>query len=161
MFSSDYNENFETFSQLKGELGLVYTFFDKLTLQYTSKAGITIGDNDNEILDYHLGGYNENYINTFESFFGYEFGAFSGSSFLLSTITLRYEIFKNNYIMGTANAARVGSDLWKEVNIFEDTKLGFGIGYGLDSFLGPIEFNYTYSPDTKENYLYFNLGYWF
>lgn len=161
LLSSDYNENFDSFSQLKGELGFVHTFFDKLTLQYIAKAGVTIGDNDNPILDYNLGGYNENYINTFESFIGYEFAALNGNGFLKSTLNIRFEIFKNNYIMGAASAARVDNDLWNDGDIFADTKTGLGIGYGLDSFLGPIELNYTYSPDTKENYLFFNLGYWF
>ena len=161
LFSSDYNENFDSFSQLKGELGFAYTFFDKLTLQYIAKAGITIGDNDNPILDYNLGGYNENYVNTFESFIGYEFAALNGSGFIKSTLNIRFEIFKNNYLMGAASAARVDKDLWNDGDIFADTKTGLGIGYGLDSFLGPIELKYTYSPDTKEDYLFFNLGYWF
>ncbi len=161
LFSSDYNENFDSFSQLKGELGFAYTFFNKLTLQYIAKAGITIGDNDNPILDYNLGGYNKNYINTFESLIGYEFAALNGGGFMKSTLKIRHEIFKNNFLMGTASAARVDDDLWNEGDIFADTKTGLGIGYGLDSFLGPIELNYTYSPDTKDNYIFFNLGYWF
>lgn len=161
LFSTDYNDVFDSFSQLKGELGFAYTFFDKLTLQYIAKAGITIGDNDNPILNYNLGGYNENYINTFESLIGYEFAALNGSGFLKSTLHIRYEIFKNNYLMGAASVARVGNNLWNGGDIFEDTKTGLGVGYGLDSFLGPIELNYTYSPDTKQNYIFFNLGYWF
>jgi len=161
MFSSDYYEDFKPFSQLKGELSFVHTFFNKLTTHFTAKAGITIGENENPIFFYILGGYNKNHINTFESFLGYEFASLSNNGFLLSKMQLRYEIFKNNYLMGTVNVARVEDNLWNNGNIFEDTKTGFGIGYGLDSFLGPIELNYTYSPDTKENYVFFNLGYWF
>ena len=161
LFSSDYNENFDTFSQVKGELAFVYTFFDKLTLHYIAKGGVTIGDNDNGILDFNLGGYNQNYINTFESMIGYEFAALNGDSFVKSSLNIRYEIFKSNYLMAAVSVARVGDDLWNNGDIFEDTKTGLGIGYGLDSFLGPIELNYTYSPDTKENYIFFNLGYWF
>ncbi|PCI09495.1 MAG: patatin [Flavobacteriaceae bacterium] len=161
VFSSDYNDNFNSFSQLKGELGFAYTFFDKLTLQLISKAGVTIGDNNNPILDFNLGGYNENNINTFESLIGYEFAALNGGSFVKSTLKVRFEIFKNNYLMGAASVARVDDDIWNNGDVFADTKTGFGIGYGLDSFLGPIELNYTYSPDTKNNYIFFNLGYWF
>jgi len=161
LFSSDYLENFNSFSQLKGELGFAYTFFDKLTLQYTAKAGVAIGDNNNPILDFNLGGYNQNYINTFESMIGYEFAALNGSSFVKSSLNVRFEIFKDNFVMGEASFARVGSDIWNGGDIFADTKTGLGIGYGVDSFLGPIELNYTYSPDTKQNYIFFNLGYWF
>jgi NTE family protein len=63
--------------------------------------------------------------------------------------------------MATANYARIGSDLFNEGRIFENTKSGYMLGYGLDTFLGPIEFNYTWSPDHSENYWYFNVGYWF
>ncbi|PHR68965.1 MAG: patatin [Lutibacter sp.] len=161
LFSSDYNNNFNSFSQLKGKVGYAHTFFDKLTMHIISEGGITIGVNDNFVLDYHLGGYGENYINTFTPFQGYEFASLSKSAFLKSALTLRYEFVENHYLMSTINLARADDDLFNQGRIFEDTKTGYGIGYGFDSFLGPIELNYTHSPDTKESYWYFNLGYWF
>jgi len=161
LFSSDYNDDFNSFSQLKGKIGFAHTFFNKLTAHITSEAGITIGDNNNFVLDYHLGGYGENYINSFIPFQGYEFAGLSSSSFLKSALTLRYEFAEKHYLMSTLNVARTDSDLFNKGNIFENTKTGYGIGYGYDSFLGPIELNYTHSPDTKESYWYFNLGYWF
>lgn len=161
LFSSDYYENFTSFSQLKGKFGYAHTFFDKLTLHYISEAGITIGDNNNEILNYHLGGNGENLINTFIPFIGYDYASLTDSGFLLSTFKIRYELFKNHYLLSAINAARVDEDLYNDGQIFEDTKLGYGVGYGVDTFLGPIELNYTYSPDTKKNYWFFNLGFWF
>lgn len=161
LFSTDFNENFNSFSQLRGEFGYAHTFFDRLTAHFISEAGITIGDNDNEILDFNLGGYGDNFINTFIPLYGYEFASLSGNGFLRSTLKMRYEFTENHYLMGAANAARVEDDIFNEGRIFEDTKLGYGIGYGFDSFLGPIEINYTWSPDTHKNFWYFNLGYWF
>ncbi|MCF6280518.1 MAG: patatin-like phospholipase family protein [Flavobacteriaceae bacterium] len=161
LFSSDYNDNFNSFSQLKGKFGYAHTFFNKLTAHITSEAGITIGDNNNFILDYHLGGYGENYINSFIPFQGYEFAGLSNSTFLKSALTLRYEFIKKHYLMTTLNVARADSNLFNGGDIFENTKTGYGIGYGFDSFLGPVELNYTHSPDTKESFWYFNLGYWF
>jgi NTE family protein len=35
------------------------------------------------------------------------------------------------------------------------------VGYGLDTFLGPIEINYAWSPENNSNFWYFNVGYWF
>ncbi len=161
LFSTDFNKNFNSFSQLRGEFGYAHTFFNRLTAHFISEAGITIGDNDNEILDYNLGGYGENFINTFIPHYGYEFASLSGNAFLRSTLKMRYEFTENHYLMGAANAARVEDDIFNEGRIFEDTKLGYGVGYGFDSFLGPIEINYTWSPDTEKNFWYFNLGYWF
>lgn len=159
--SSDFNNNFVSFSQLKGKVGFAHTIFNKLTTHIVSEAGITIGENENKVLDYNVGGYGENFINTFIPFNGYDYASLTGDSFLRSTFMLRYEFLPKNYLMATANYARVGQDLLNEGKIFEDTKSGYMFGYGLDTFLGPIEFNYTWSPDHRENYWYFNVGYWF
>lgn len=159
--SSDFNNNFVSFSQLKGKIGYAHTFFHKLTAHIVSEAGITIGENENRVLDYNVGGYGENFINTFIPFNGYDYASLTGNSFLRTTFMFRYEILPKNYLMATANYARVGQDLLNEGRIFEDTKSGYMFGYGLDTFLGPIEFNYTWSPDHNENYWYFNVGYWF
>ncbi|AOW20855.1 patatin-like phospholipase family protein [Urechidicola croceus] len=161
LFASDFDENFNSFSQLKGKIGYVHTFFNSLSAHITSEAGITIGENSNEILNYNLGGYGDNYINTFIPFYGYEIGSLSGQGFLKTNLALRYEFIKNHYLISNANAARVENDIFNEGRIFENTKLGYGLGYGFDSFLGPIEINYNWSPDTHNHFWYFNLGFWF
>ena len=38
---------------------------------------------------------------------------------------------------------------------------GYAVGYSLETFLGPVEAKYTFSPDTKKGFWFFNLGYWF
>ena len=38
---------------------------------------------------------------------------------------------------------------------------GFVLTYGLNSFLGPIELTWSYSPEVKRRSIYFNLGWWF
>lgn len=161
LFSSDYLNNFTSFSQLKGKIGYAHTFFNKLTLHYIGEAGITIGDNNSPILDYHLGGNGENLINTFIPFHGYDYASLTGPSFLLSHLKIRYELFKNNFLMTGVNVARVEENLLNDGSIFDDTKVGYAFGYGVDTFLGPIELNYTYSPDTEKHYWFFNLGFWF
>mgnify|MGYP006075702933 CR=1 FL=1 len=161
LFSNDYNNNFNSFSQLFGEFGYAHTFFDKLTFHFITQAGIKIGNNDNDVLDFHLGGLGDNFINTFIPFYGYKFGSLSGEGYLLSTLKGRFKLFKNHYFLWAASAARVEKDLFNEGMLFENIKLGFGLGYGIDSFVGPVELNLTYSPDTNENYWFFNLGYWF
>ena len=159
--SSDYTNNFVPFSQLKGKAGLAHTFFNKLTAHFISEAGVTIGENKNRVLDYNLGGYSENYINNFIPFYGYDFAELNENSFLRSALTLRYEFLPKNYFSATANYARVEQNLFNEGKIFNNTKSGYMVGYGLDTFLGPVEINYTWSPDHKEDYWYFNVGYWF
>ena len=159
--SSDYNNNFNSFSQLKGKFGIAHTFFNKLTTHFISEAGITIGENNNRALDYNVGGYGENFINSFIPFYGYDLAELTSNAFLKSGLTFRYQFLPKNYISATANYARVERDLFNEGKIFENTKSGYMVGYGIDTFLGPIEINYSWSPDHSEKYWHFNVGYWF
>jgi len=159
--SSNYNGNFNTFSQLSGRLGLAYTFFNKLTFNILSEAGVTLGNNEEEILDYHLGGYNENYINTFKPFYGYGFAELNESAFLRTAVTIRYEIFKKNFLSFTGNFARLNDDLWNNGQIFEDTKSGYAAGYGVNTIIGPVELHYSWNPDTNRDFWYINVGFWF
>ncbi len=159
--SSEFDTPFIPFSQLKGQIGLAHTFFNKLTLHFKSDAGITLGNNENRALDYNVGGYGENFINNLIPFNGYDFATLNENAFLKSSLTARYEFFPKNYFSATANYARVENDLFNEGRIFQNTKSGYMMGYGLDTFLGPIEINYAWSPDHGERYWYFNVGYWF
>jgi NTE family protein len=159
--SSDYNNNFVPFSQLYGRLGVAHSFFDKLTLHLLSEAGLTIGNNENQVLDFHLGGYNENYINTFVPFYGYGFAELNESAFLRTALTIRYELFKKNFLSFTGNFARLNNDIWNDGRIFEDTKTGYAAGYGVNTILGPIELIYSWNPDNNNNFWYVNVGFWF
>lgn len=168
---SDRNENlhrfipnsdlYNQFSQVSGALGFAKTFYDRLTFQYTSEAGYTLGNLSSEIFDFRLGGYNQNYINNFVSFYGYDTGTLNNQSFLKSEFNFRYRVYNNQYATFIANYARVESDVFKKGQLFSNTKSGYAVGYGIDTFIGPIEFKYTWSPDHKENYWLFNLGFWF
>ncbi len=160
-YSSDFNDNFTPFSHLYGRLGIAHTFWDKFTLHLISEAGVTIGSNGNEVLDYHLGGYNENYINTFVPFYGYGFSELNESAFLRTALTARYEIFKKNFLSFTGNFARVNDDIWNDGRIFEDTRSGYAFGYGLNTIIGPIELVYSWNPDNNNNFWYVNVGFWF
>ena len=157
----DEVDNFNPFSLVYGKLGFATTFFDKLTFHYISEAGITIGDNDNPIFNYSLGGNNENFVNSFVPFYGYDVADLTETAFLKSAFTLRYNPFEKHYISFTGNYARVASDLLNEGAIFDDTKSGYAVGYGLDSYIGPIEIKYSWTPENKQNYWFFNVGFWF
>lgn len=159
--SSDYNNNFVPFSQLYGRLGIAHSFFDKLTLHLLSEGGLTIGNNENQVLDFHLGGYNENYINTFVPFYGYGFAELNESAFLRTALTIRYELFKKNFLSFTGNFARLNNDIWNDGRIFEDTKTGYATGYGVNTILGPVELIYSWNPDNNNNFWYVNVGFWF
>jgi NTE family protein len=159
--SSDYNENFKPFSHIKGKVGLAHTFFDKVSMHVIGEAGSTIGDNENTVLDFNIGGYGENFINNLISFNGYDLAELNTNTFVKAGLTVRYEFLPKNYISTMANYARVDRNLFNSGKLFENNITGFMVGYGLDTFIGPIEVNYTWSPDHEMNYWHFNIGYWF
>jgi NTE family protein len=161
MVSSDYNEDFTPFAQTKGTLGFATTFWDKLTFQLTSEAGFTLNKRDSDVFDFYLGGYNKNYINTFVSFYGYDFAELSDDTFVKSEFNLRYAFSENHYASFIANYGRIDGNVFRDIDLFKDIKSGYALGYSYNTFIGPIELKYSWSPDTNENYWLFNLGFWF
>ncbi|ARV15438.1 patatin-like phospholipase family protein [Polaribacter sp. SA4-12] len=161
MLSSDYNEDFTPFAQTKGTLGFATTFWDKLTLKMTNEAGFTLNKTDSDVFDFYLGGYNQNYINTFISFYGYDFAELSDDTFLKTEFNLRYAFSENHYASFIANYGRLHRNVFENIDLFKNVLSGYAIGYSYDAFIGPIELKYSWSPDTNENYWLFNLGFWF
>ncbi|MFT6064929.1 MAG: NTE family protein [Polaribacter sp.] len=159
--SSDYNKDFKPFSQTKGTIGFATTFGDRLTFQNTNEAGFTLNNPVSDVFDFYLGGYNQNYINTFISFYGYEFADLSNDSFIKSELNIRYRFYEKHYASVIANYARLDDNVFEDIDIFKNIKSGYALGYSYDSLIGPIELKYSWSPDTKQNYWLFNLGFWF
>jgi len=155
------SDPFHQFSQLGGTFGFASTFSDNLTFQYTSEVGYTLGKKSFEVFDYRLGGYNQNNVTNFTSFYGYDTGSLGNQSFLKSEFNFRYEVFAKNYAVFIANYARVERDIFEDGDLFKNTKSGYALGYSIETFLGPVELKYSWSPDHNENYWLFNLGFWF
>ena len=152
---------FNQYSQIDGRLSFAKTFYDKLTFQFISEAGFTLGEEDSEIFDYRLGGYNQNYINNFIPFYGYSISSLSDQSFLKSEFHFRYKIFENHHLGVLANYARVSKNVLNRGELLNETKSGYAVGYSLETILGPIELKYAWSPDHNDRFLLFNLGFWF
>ncbi|WP_439130780.1 patatin-like phospholipase family protein [Polaribacter sp.] len=159
--ANSHNETFKSFAQTQGTLGFATTFFDKLTLKITNEAGFTINTAGSDVFDFYLGGYNQNYINTFVSLYGYDFAELSGDSFVKSEFLFRYAVAENHYATFIANYARLDSNVFKDIEIFKDIKSGYALGYSYNSLIGPIELKYTWSPGRQQDFWVFNLGFWF
>ena len=159
--SSDYNNTFTRFSQAKGTLGFAKTFGDRFTFQLTNEAGFTLDAPQSDVFDFYLGGYNQNYINTFVSFYGYDFAELSNNSFVKSEFNFRYRFGENHYASFIANYARLDTNVFKDIDLFKDIRSGYAFGYSYDTFIGPLEIKYSWTPDLKQQYWLFNLGFWF
>ncbi|GGI56516.1 patatin [Winogradskyella haliclonae] len=160
--ASGFNNDFEPFSIAKAEIGYAFSPLDKLSINLKTSGGFQLGDRSTNFLNFAFGGYGENFINNIDSFYGYDYLSIVGNSFVKADINLDYELFKKHYIILSGNFANI------EDNIFDDDEwisvpdyTGYALGYSIETFLGPIEAKYTISPELKESYWFFNVGFWF
>lgn len=156
------NKDFEQFSIAKAKAGYAHTFFKKLALVFTSEGGFKIGPDATQSLDFFVGGYGFKSINNIKPLYGYEALDLRGNTYLKSVLTLDYEIFKNNHINISGNIANVGDDLFENGEWIDRINYsGVAFGYGIETFLGPIEAKYSFSPEHDDGHWYFSVGFRF
>lgn len=160
--ASKFNKDFEEFSIVKTDIGYAISISDKVALKTEASGGFKIGESSTTTLGFGLGGFGNNYINNFSSFYGYDYLALTGDSFVKAIFTLDYEIFKKHHILLAANFANIEDGLFDSGQFFSSPdNSGYALGYSLETFLGPLEGKYTYSPETGNGYWFFNIGFWF
>ena len=109
-----------------------------------------------------MGGYGYKPFNNFRHFYGYDFVSLTGNSYVMGSLSFDYEIFKKNHINVAANYANIGYDIfvndgWLKLPTFS----GYSVGYGLETLLGPVEIKQSWSPETKDSFTWFGVGFWF
>ncbi len=155
-------DDFASFAIAKADIGYVFSFSDKLALKIATQGGFQIGNDTTRTLDFALGGYGNNFINNFQSFYGYDFVSLTGDSFVKALIDIDYEIFKKHHIVASANIANIEDNIFESGEWFSSPDYtGYALGYGFDSFLGPLEAKFSYSPELDESIWFFSLGFWF
>lgn len=160
--STDYNNNFSEFSIAKADIAYAFSLSDKFSVLLDSKGGFKIGQDTNTSMNFALGGYGNNFINNFVGFYGYDYIALTGNSFVKGSINLDYEIFNDHHLNISANYANVGDDIFDGNEWISSPDFsGYALGYGMESFIGPLEVKYTWSPETQESIWFFSLGFWF
>ncbi|MEM7486591.1 MAG: patatin-like phospholipase family protein [Bacteroidota bacterium] len=162
LLSSDFNENFKEFSVGKARLGTAFDLFDNVSLNVEAEGGFKLGTSNVTSFDFVLGGYGNDFVNNFIPFFGYDFLSLPGNSFVKAYGRLDYNFAPKNHFMFSANFANVDDDLFRTGDWFtEPTFSGYGIGYGYESFLGPVQVFYSWSPEVNNTNIFISVGYWF
>lgn len=162
MFSSDYNNNFKEFSIAQGTLGAAFELTRNLSLNIEAGAGFKLGNSNVRSLDFIMGGYGNNLGDGYVSFLGYDFISLTGNSYIKGLTKLDYEFSPKNHLLLAANFANINDDIYRKAEWFQLPEYtGYGIGYGLESFLGPIQTIYSWSPEKNKGRLFFSIGYWF
>ncbi len=162
LYSSDFADNFENFSIVKGDFTFVQTFFKKATIKLQSETGFVIGEKSVNSFDFALGGYGFANLNNLRPFLGYDFVSLLGDSYIKGSVVVDYEFYKKHHLELTSNFANIGN------NIFEDESwisipqyTGYGFGYGFETVLGPIEVKHSWSPETRNHHTWFTVGFYF
>ena len=160
-FASDM-PNFNRFTTGKTELSFAFPLFYKTAARVNLEGGVTIGGTNVYSLDFFLGGNNKNVFGNYSSFYGYDFLSFGAKNYLKSEFVVDIEPFKKQHILLLANLAKVDNNLFESFQWHKYPNYsGYGIGYSIDSFLGPVELKCTYSPEVRQAVWLFNIGYWF
>jgi len=161
-FSSDFNNNFKEFSVSKAKIGSAFSILKNLSVNLETEGGFKLGTSSVTSFDFILGGYGTNLINNFVPFLGYDFLSLPGNSYVKAFGRIDLEIAPKNHVLFAANFANVDDDLFRTGEWFtEPNYSGFGIGYGAESFIGPIQVLYSWSPQVEKGNLFFSIGYWF
>ncbi len=163
LYSSDFTNNFERFSIAKADAAIVFEPIKRTTIKLQTEGGFAFGERSVSFFDFVLGGYGFVSVNNIKPFFGYDFLSLAGDSYVKGVATVDGEIYKKHHINFTANFATIGN------RIFENTKdwlvkpkySGYAIGYGIETIIGPIEIKHSWSPDTKDHFTWFTVGFWF
>jgi NTE family protein len=162
LLSSNFHQNFSPFSVAKGTVGYIISPTSKISTRISSEAGFRIGSRSNNIFDFFLGGYGNDFINNFTPFYGYPYIGISGDSYIKGLLEVDYRFLRNSHFILSANFANVQNELFEtgEWLTWPDYT-GYAVGYSLETFLGPVEVKYSISPELKESQWYFSLGFWF
>ncbi|WP_422083110.1 patatin-like phospholipase family protein [Ulvibacterium sp.] len=162
IFSSDFNDNFKEFSIAQARLGGAFPILKNLSLNVESQGGFKLGTSNVTSFDFVLGGFGTDLINNFVPFIGYDFLSLPGNSFVKSYARVDWEFARKNHLMFTANFANVQDDIFRLGEWFTEPSFsGYGISYGWESFLGPVQVMYSWSPEGDTGNFFFSVGYWF
>ena len=161
--SSDYTNQFSKFSISKTDLGIAFEPLKNISFAFQNEIGFKIGYSTLPYFDFALGGTGFRDNTNIRPFYGYDFLSISGNSYIKTSGTFDYEFYKKNHINLTYNASIVGDFIFKATKTWfnKPTYTGFGLGYGLETLIGPIELKYTWSPESHFSAFWVNLGFVF
>ncbi|MFX0556279.1 patatin-like phospholipase family protein [Maribacter sp. CXY002] len=162
ILSSDFNNNFKDFSVSKARIGMAFPIVKNLAINIETEGGFKLGTSNVTSFDFVLGGFGTDLINNLVPFYGYDFLSLPGNSFVKAYSRLDFEFLPKNHLLFSANFANVEDDIFRTGEWFTSPNFsGYGVGYGWESFLGPVQVIYSWSPEIENSNFFFSIGYWF
>ena len=163
VYSSDYNNSFERFSIAKADFAFAQPIFKNITFKFQSEGGFSIGERSIPYFDFILGGYGFQQVNNIKPFFGYDYLSLTGESYLKLSLTADYEFYKKHHFNFIANFANIGNNIFDTLDTWfaNPNYSGYSFGYGMETVIGPVEIKHSWSPETRDHYTWFSVGFWF
>ncbi len=153
--------DFEEFSIGRAKIGYAKTFIKKLSTVIYAEGGVKVEGNKSTSFDFFVGGYGFKEENNLVSLYGFDNLSLRGNTFLKATLELDYNVYKKAHVNFSANIANVGDDLFDSNEWIDRVDYsGYALGFAWDTFMGPIEAKYSFSPNQKSIW-YVVVGYSF
>ena len=159
IFDSNVN-GFQNNYLLESSLEANFPLNNFLSYRFTANFGTFFNDNVTLPQKFFLGGYVEQDFFNYTKFYGLPFGSAVGDNQLIFGSALQAKILKNHYTSLFINVANI-TNRFEQLSLTDYKYLGYGLTYGYDSPLGPLNFIWSYSPFTKKGLFNLSLGYWF
>ena len=144
---------------LFGEYDKAIPLSKRWTLRPKAYVGLTFGEGIYISQLFIIGGQGSHYLPGMISFTGLDVAQLGDRQVIGGRLRLQYRIFNKHYILSTIDFANVKYNK-SELLDFGNGAIGYGLTWGYDSFIGPVELSFMGS-----NYRgfsgYFNLGFWF
>jgi len=158
-FSSDFYGDFEPFSLYTFDFRYTQELFSKFYIHTQIGAGLHYADTHSAENIFYLGGQN-NYLN-FDNIVGFKPASVlsvSATKYLQPSVLLDYKFHKNHHLLASGHILYydTGDQL---TNINSSELYGFSVGYGFNSFLGPVKWEFGRIPQWQKNTFSFTFSY--
>jgi NTE family protein len=161
-FTGKKADDYEPFSIAKAKMGFAAKLLPRVYVNLFTEGGFRVGNNTNSSFDFVLGGYGNNFINNYQPFYGFDFLSLAGDGYVKTDVSLHYQFYKKHFLSTSFNMANIDDGLFKDSDwlSFPD-HIGYALGYGTKTILGPVQVKSTWSPEIKKVQWFVSLGYWF
>ncbi len=131
---------------------------EKLTFIENLQLGFSFGDSIVLPNHYMLGGLGE--FDNFLPFVGLNMGELTGSKVASYQMDMQWQLYKNHYLLFRGGVGKVAETMEQMLN-FDNLVFGYGLTYGFNSVIGPIELTVMSATENHKIIPFFNIGVWF
>jgi len=133
---------------------------ERLKLEPSAYLALSHGDTIPSLYMAYFGGHAEYYTKRVKPFIGLGYMQVNARHAFALGLDVRYRLFEKQYLSLILNSGVVTNTL---ENLSQTASIlhGIGLGYSIDTFIGPVEFTLGISDYAPRLETYFNIGYWF